>query len=305
MPVSYAIPPWLGQPADPAAHYSTGLQIGVRIGQENAARIYQQQQLLRQQAQDAFEREYQTAKLNLDMDKIRRQQTAMNTFQQLRAQGVAPEEALMQVGPDLGESINDTLRTIAMGKENEANMVLKKQQLAETQAYHQDIVAEREAARMERERAARAGEAETARFHRETAKNRDAQNRMRAEKAMENDAVLNQLNQQLFDANTAIESEQNSWFGPNQTKLTEAQKLANEAARAVEARKGQLLNQFGVKSIGGPEEAASEPAAVLPAQPASPSEQTGKVHVRNPNGKTGWIPESQLEEALAAGYQQL
>ena len=33
--------------------------------------------------------------------------------------------------------------------------------------------------------------------------------------------------------------------------------------------------------------------------------KAGRIHVRHPNGKTGWIPESQLAEATAAGYTRI
>lgn len=129
--MAYPIPPWIAQPADPAAQYATGLGIGVRIGAEQAAQQYQQQQMLRAQAQDEFERQYKTQVLNIEVDKAMRKQRAGQAFQSLVQQGVAPEVALMQVGADLGESMADILRVQGITEQRQAANELAKARIAE------------------------------------------------------------------------------------------------------------------------------------------------------------------------------
>ena len=40
-------------------------------------------------------------------------------------------------------------------------------------------------------------------------------------------------------------------------------------------------------------------------QQGTATSDTGKIHVRHPNGQSGWIPANQLQDALANGYQQI
>lgn len=97
----YAIPPWIGGGADPAQHFSVGMQMGVRLGAEQAAQQYQQQQMLRQQQQDEFERQYKNTVLQMQVDEATQKQQALSDYQQLVDQGVPAMEALQQVGPRL------------------------------------------------------------------------------------------------------------------------------------------------------------------------------------------------------------
>lgn len=101
---SYSLPPWIGDPANPAANYQSGLQIGVRIGAEQAAQQYQQQQLLRAQQQDEFERQFKAQQQEIEIDQITRKQRAIADYQSMLQQGVDPMVALRQVGVAMGES---------------------------------------------------------------------------------------------------------------------------------------------------------------------------------------------------------
>lgn len=99
---NYAIPPWIGGGADPAQHFSVGMQMGVRLGAEQAAQQFQQQQMLRQQQQDEFERQYKNTVLQMQVDQATRKQQAISSYQQMIQGGVNPIDALRQVGPSMG-----------------------------------------------------------------------------------------------------------------------------------------------------------------------------------------------------------
>lgn len=113
-PISYSMPPWIGQGANPAAHYAQGVQIGTRIGAEQAAQQFQQQQMLLEQQKQAFQASLQTEKINLDVADAIRKHQAQNAYAQLVSQGVSPQDALMRAGPAMGESVNELLRTQAL-----------------------------------------------------------------------------------------------------------------------------------------------------------------------------------------------
>lgn len=118
----YNLPPWVGTPADPAAHYASGMQIGIRLGAEQAANIYRQQQMQREaqhealQAQqyqqqlqrelqkDAFDVAYKDQARQLEIDQITRKHRAVANYQSMIAAGADPMQALMSVGPDMGVS---------------------------------------------------------------------------------------------------------------------------------------------------------------------------------------------------------
>jgi hypothetical protein len=131
--VNYQIPPWLAAPADPAAHYGQGLQIGVRIGAEQAAQRYQQQQMLRAQAQDEFERQYKTEVLNLQVDQALRKQRAQMGFQAAVQQGMNPMEALMAFGPEMGESMGEILRAQGVAEQRTIANELARERLSGAQ----------------------------------------------------------------------------------------------------------------------------------------------------------------------------
>src|SRR5688500_1328439 len=116
MAVNYPIPPWIAQGADPAAQYAQGLGIGVRIGAERAQQQYAQQQLLRQQAKDEFEKQYTQAKLQFDVDRVMRVQQAQAGFQQAVQSGMDPSQALMQFGPAMGDSAASIIQAQEMAE---------------------------------------------------------------------------------------------------------------------------------------------------------------------------------------------
>lgn len=130
MPASAAaIPPWVGQPADPAAHYAQGYQIGVHVGAQQAAQAFQQQQLALQQRkelmaqqQQAVEDEMNTQVLNLKAAETARKFQANQEFRARVGAGEDPASVLMQLAPDLGESPAAILHNQALRDQQRAMM---------------------------------------------------------------------------------------------------------------------------------------------------------------------------------------
>lgn len=156
---SYPLGPWFSQPADPASHYTTGLQIGVRIGAEQAAQQYQQQQINRAIQQDEFERQYKMAVLNLKVEETVRKQRAVADFQQRVQAGENPLAALMQVGPAMGESAAGIARAQQMAEsaaqrkaQAEASLGLRKQEFETREARLEREASARQAAAANREK---------------------------------------------------------------------------------------------------------------------------------------------------------
>jgi hypothetical protein len=141
---AYPIPPWIAQPADPAAHYAQGFQIGSRIGAEQAAQQFQQQQMLRQQQQDAYEQQYKNTVLQMQVDAATRKHQAINAYTQLVQSGVPSIDAMKQVGPDLGYNPAALAQAEMMSN-------FRQQQLAETAKYHAAQAAKRSPALLEAE----------------------------------------------------------------------------------------------------------------------------------------------------------
>lgn len=109
--LSYPLPPWIGQSADPAAHYQSGFQIGMHLGAQQAAQIFQQQQAAREerkmlmaQQQQEVENQMQEQVLNLKAAEMARAHQASQVYQARIAAGEDPSAVLMSMAPDLGES---------------------------------------------------------------------------------------------------------------------------------------------------------------------------------------------------------
>lgn len=109
MPEGAFLPPWL-QPADPAAHMATGLQIGVRIGAEQAAQQLQQAQMLRQEQIQAQEQARWQAEFGLreaeakrTAEAAARKSAAIAAYQQEVASGADPLSAILRYGPAMQE----------------------------------------------------------------------------------------------------------------------------------------------------------------------------------------------------------
>lgn len=101
---NYPIPPWL-QPADPASAYAQGLQIGTRIGSEQTRQATEQAAIDRQTQMQAVEEARKQAEFGLKQQAAARRYAAQAKYQDLLSQGVDPAKALLQVAPDLGESL--------------------------------------------------------------------------------------------------------------------------------------------------------------------------------------------------------
>lgn len=121
---SYSIPPWIGQPADPAAHYSQGMQLGLRMGAEQAANFFKQQQLAREQQKNEFEAQLKAQERDLEIDQITRKHKAIADYQSMVGQGMDPMQALQQVGPDIGVDPSH----VAMVMEQKAQHAAQRQQ---------------------------------------------------------------------------------------------------------------------------------------------------------------------------------
>lgn len=96
--------PWLN-PGDPVDAYSHGLQLGMQAGTEQARQQLQQEQLIKQEQQQAIENAHQAAVFHMQSEQQARKFAAQQRFQSLLQQGADPAKALLQVAPDLGESL--------------------------------------------------------------------------------------------------------------------------------------------------------------------------------------------------------
>lgn len=111
MPISYDQPRWIGPPADPAAHYAQGFQLGVHLGATQAAQMYQQQQLDMQRQHDLMaaqeqmvEKAYQSQVLGMKAQEMARKHQANYEFRSRVASGEDPSQVLMELAPELGEN---------------------------------------------------------------------------------------------------------------------------------------------------------------------------------------------------------
>lgn len=238
MPISYPLPPWVGKPADPAAHYATGFQMGMRLGAEQAANIYRTQQQQREQqiyeqqmARDLqkqeYERQLKEQQIALQVDEVTRKHQAIADYQGLVQQGMDPMQALQQVGPDLGVS------PVAAYQASEAAQA-NKARIAEAQA--------REAAAQSRfqmheegltERASQASQDKEAERQRKSQASQ-ARLQIQTQQALEKDGVLKGLTDELQTAQGTINrltSEAPSLIGRSGVAGRTAAVIAGELAR--------------------------------------------------------------------------
>ena len=104
MPADYVPLPWLNQP-NPVDAYSHGLQIGAQIGSDQARQQLQQQQMLQQQQEQQVRQAHDAAVFQLESQAQARKFAAQQKFDSLVQSGIDPAKALLQVAPDLGESL--------------------------------------------------------------------------------------------------------------------------------------------------------------------------------------------------------
>lgn len=239
---NYTIPPWLGQPANPAAQYATGLQIGARIGEAKASQAYQQQQLARQMQEAAYDQQYKNALLQMKVQDAMQKQKGIAAYQSLIGSGMNPEDALMQIGPMLGENVTDMLRVAALKEERAAA-------LEESKRWHDEQMAKAEA-----DRALKSQTAEAMQIEREAArKSREdiaSQNRsLRIQAAVAKDEELKNLANDLSASRLNLQSARDKvgkWFGaPSATELKELERSVSEAEQAIKTRRDQLIQEYG------------------------------------------------------------
>lgn len=95
---------WLNQP-NPVDSYAHGLQIGTQIGSEQARQQLAQQQMLQQQQEQQVKQAHDAAVFQLQSQAQARKFAAQQKFDSLVQSGIDPAKALLQVAPDLGESL--------------------------------------------------------------------------------------------------------------------------------------------------------------------------------------------------------
>lgn len=131
MAQAYQTPGWI-QPADPAAHYQVGYQIGVHVGAQQAAQAFQQQQMAMQERKQAMAEQQQVYEdqmnmqvLNLKAAETARKFQANQAFRSRVASGEDPSRVLMELGPDMGESPTSILHDQAMRDQARATMAFR------------------------------------------------------------------------------------------------------------------------------------------------------------------------------------
>lgn len=289
----YSMPPWVGRPADPAAHYAQGFQIGVHLGAQQAAHAFQAQQLAQQQQkmalaqqQQEFENQYQAQVLSLKAGEMARQHQAAQMYSQMVGSGMDPSRALMQLAPELGESPAGIIRA-QQARDNERRM------MAFREANQRRLVTNAQARQQHQAKAL----AEQIRH------NQAIENKPKA-------AKMSPVNQSILSALTANVKSLNS-------AITRAQALdPNADVKLLVDQRNNLMDQLSrFESVSGGEEA---PAATEVATPDEEEEDTGavgnntmpdvspkRVRVKSPDGKTGTLPADQVDAAVKAGYTLL
>lgn len=141
MPASAAaIPPWIAQPADPAAHFAQGYQIGVHTGAQQAAQAFQAQQQalaerrqLMAEQQQAYEDQMNQQVMNLKAAETARKFQANQIFRARVASGEDPTRVLMELAPDMGESPTSILHAQATRDQARAMMDYRERNLQRLQ----------------------------------------------------------------------------------------------------------------------------------------------------------------------------
>lgn len=298
MPASAAaIPPWIAQPADPAAHYAQGFQIGAHVGAQQAAQMFQAQQLaleqhkqLMQQAQQAYEDQMNTQVLNLKAAETARRFQANQEFRARVGAGEDPASVLMQLAPDLGESPTSILHSQAQRdmaratmRFKEANMQRLEQAGQERTQQHIQDREQRAQLAQERDDIARQRE------ERMTAKDKAATLARIAK-----DEDLMQLEGDVRRAKRAQKDvEDATWHISSHKKA--AQDKAAENLRitqaALDKRRTELMTEYGLAPSdmpAAPVEAPGTPGRAgddtMPDQPSAPASTNTVKRLRFQNG---------------------
>lgn len=250
---AYPIPPWLSQPANPAAHYQQGLAIGARIGAEQAAQAYQQQQIAREQQRDAFEEQLAAQKQQLAIDEVTRKHKAIADYQAMVQGGTDPLEALKMVGPDMGVPVASIINAEEGRKERMARE-------ASLEQYRRDEIALR-----------RQGQEEAQAKAREQGQARAQAQRIALQRALQADPEIKQLVKDLTAADAELRTalaETPSFLGKRQAAIAEdvkkAQDRVAELRTKLEGRRAEVVGEVaggGGEDAGGMREAPGEQAA--------------------------------------------
>lgn len=288
----YSMPRWVGQPADPAAHYQAGFQIGVHLGAQQAAHAFQAQQLAQQQQrmalaqqQQEFENQYQAQVLSLKAGEMARQHQAAQMYSQMVGSGMDPTRALMQLAPELGESPAGIIRA-QQARDNERRM------MAFREANQRRLVTNAQARQQHQAKAL----AEQIRH------NQAIENKPKAGK-------MSPVNQSILSALTANVKSLNS-------AITRAQALdPNADVKLLVDQRNNLMDQLSrFESVAGGEEAPAATEVVAPDEEEDtgavgnntmPDVSPKRVRVKSPDGKTGTLPADQVDAAVKAGYTLL
>lgn len=126
------LPPWITA-ADPAGQAATGLQLGSRIGAEQAAQAYQQQQMLMQQQQQAAQQQRWQQELALEQaaqqreaEKVARIYAAQKEYEQRVGAGEDATKVILSLGPRMG--LGASAEAAAIRAEQQAQMNWKPDQ---------------------------------------------------------------------------------------------------------------------------------------------------------------------------------
>lgn len=262
---TYPIPPWLAETAQPAAFYGRGLQVGAQIGSEIAAQRLAQQQLMRQAQQDAIDQSYRDQMLQMKVDETVRRQRAYSQYKSMLDSGASPEQAIIRLGPEMGESVTDLLRY--------QQMAAAQKEVASQRFQNQAARADLE----DRKLAMRGKELDMREKNNERLRDRFEGRISDADKTR-----IDLLKRQVTEINKGLEG--------LKPESVEAQRIQARAENA----------ELQIRSILGKYDA---PKKEQPAAPSSPQGQ--RVRVKSPGGKVGTIPADQLDAALNEGYTTL
>lgn len=279
--MQYNLPPWLSQPANPAAHYVTGLQIGVRIGAEQASQQFAQQQYLREMQKDEFDRQYKTQARQMEIDEITRKHKAIANYQDMINQGVDPMTALRQAGPDMGVTPDrieqiDSMRQYRM----EQQRATEAYRTGELELGRDNLELRKQAAEREQQRMDLAAEKE-----KRIAAN--AQQRMKQSLTgiISRDSTLKQLQTELESAQRLVadlDAEKPGWFSRTKSEIAAEKRNTmqdiQDLQRKIAARKSELQGQFSEVATAAGSESEPQPGDVagdntMPDQPAEPAAQ--------------------------------
>lgn len=292
----YSIPPWIGQPADPAAHFAQGYQIGAHVGAQQAAHLFQQQQLAQQQQriamqqqQQEYENQMQAQVLNLKVSEAARQHQAAAAYQARVASGEDPSRVLMDMAPMLGESAGSVLHDQRMRDQTAAlqNYRLQNMQrlIGASEARQR-----RDAAMLEERQKRDVATDKAKKAQQALSEQREKRMALASiERDQELKALRDAYNTASFEYKNALTTP-TKWYQLESThkeQLTTLQKNRDDAEAAVTKRLNELRDEFGLDEPAAQpqptdERAESETApesATTATSPPEPKFVVGKTYV--------------------------